>query len=436
MRTLRVALPLMLAGATGLAHGQLTVEQALAIARQNNGTVRAAYLSYLSAQAQTRASFAAFLPTVTPTLRQENGRLENHTGLARGGSTIDSTDASIVASWLILDNGTRGNTFRQAQLSRDVAEFTALDTLRTVLFQVHQSFFNALRAQDLLAVQTSSVQRAKEILDRAVLSEEVGAGAKKDILQARADYLNAQVNELAARNLVTTSRSSLWALIGYDGQELPELARPEGADAVGGALPQDVVVQDMGQLVSEALARRADLQANRARTRLAEQRLRAAKLDASFDLSLSAQYNKSFSESVFDRSGLILQASFPLYDGSRSRERVRSAGLDLESSSATLEQASRTATAEVESAYKEFVQNSMRVPAAREALAAAKLNYEAATEARKEGAGELIEELTAQLSLATAESNYIQALYDLLIADVRLRLATGLPMPGEEEPEE
>jgi outer membrane protein len=421
---------LALAAAALPAPAQLTLTEALATARANNGTVRAAFLAHQAAQADTKAAFAAFLPTLTPSLRQENGRLENHTGLGRGGTTIDTTDASVVAKWLLLDSGSRATSYRRAQISRDQAEYEALNTLRSVLFQVHQAFFDALRAQELLAVQSASVQRAKEILDRATLSEEVGAGARKDILQARADYLNAQVNEIAARNQVNTARSTLRGLIAYTGPALPELVKPEWAPAQapeGG----DQTAQ-LEALVEQALRDRADLQAGRARNQLAEQSVRAARIDSGIDFSLSAQYNKSFSESVFDRSGLVLQASFPLYDGSQSRERLRSAVLGREAQLEVYAQAERNARSEVESVYKEFLQNSLRVPAAREALAAAKQNYEAATEARKEGAGELIEELTAQLSLATAESNYVQAVYDLLVSDVRLRLVTGQALPGEE----
>jgi len=33
--------------------------------------------------------------------------------------------------------------------------------------------------------------------------------------------------------------------------------------------------------------------------------------------------------------------------------------------------------------------------------------------------------------LVTAESNYIEAVYDSLISDLRLKLVTGKPLPGE-----
>lgn len=425
----KVPLTLVAILAASSAWADLTLEDALRSARANNGTVQAAYLNYRAAVAQERASYAAFLPTVTPTVRQENGRLNNFTGLGRGGSTIDATEAGVTASWLILDNGTRATNYRSAGLVRDQAEFSALDTLRNVLFNVHLSFYNALRAQELLIVQTSGVRRAKEILDRAILSEEVGAGPKKDILQARADYLNAQVGELTAQNQVSTSRSSLWAVIGYSEPEIPKLVGPGEQD------PQ-LSLPTLEEATEQALRDRADLRAARIGIESSEAAVDTARLAGSFSYSLSAQYNRSFSESVFDRSGIVLEASFPLYDGSRSKERVTGAKLDLESRRKSYDQSVRVAIAEIESAWKEQSQNAERIRASRIARDAALLNYEAATEARRLGAGELIEELTARLSLVTAESNLVQAVYDYWISDVRFRLASGRPLPGEESEEE
>ena len=48
----------------------------------------------------------------------------------------------------------------------------------------------------------------------------------------------------------------------------------------------------------------------------------------------------------------------------------------------------------------------------------------------------LIDLLTATVTLTTSESNYVGALYDTLISRVRLSLALGRPVPGEQPIEE
>ena len=64
---------------------------------------------------------------------------------------------------------------------------------------------------------------------------------------------------------------------------------------------------------------------------------------------------------------------------------------------------------------------------------AAALNYKAAIESQKEGAANLIEVLTAQVTFATADSNLVEAEYDEYISRLRLALSLGYEMEGEKE---
>ncbi|MCW5936395.1 MAG: TolC family protein [Fimbriimonadaceae bacterium] len=409
--------------------GRLDLSQALRLARIGNGNVRSARLSVEAARANARAANADYFPTVTPTLRQQYGRLEQRTGRFAGGSDLQSRDASLTASWLLLDNGTRRLNVRRSETSRDATFYTALETYRGVLFDVHTTFYNALRTQELLRIQQAGVDRAKKLVERAELREEVGAGPRKDILQAQADLANAQVNELSAASNVTTSEANLKAVIGWPEDDLPPLEKPATSDLT----MQDVA---LGALESEALANRPALIASRKRLENARYNVDAARLNAGVTFSARATYDRSFAEDVADQSLLVLQASLPLFDASRSREEVRSARFTAEAQAADLQQQERDVLADVESAFQDYRLNVPRYEAAQLALRAAQLNYEAASGAFDEGAADLIEVLTAQVSLTTAETNAIQTLYDLLVSEVRLRLVTGRPLPGELDSDE
>lgn len=403
---------------------KLSLSDALRSANENNGTVLAARLNYEAAKASTRAAYSAYLPTVTPSVRQENGRLDTRTGPGRGHTTIDSTDAGVSAQWLILDSGTREATVRRSRVNREQVELSTLDTYRGVLFDVHSSFYNALRAQQLLKVADAGYSRAKTLEDVAIKREAVGAGPKKDILQARADALNARVDVLTATNDVSTTLAALKAVLAWTSDTLPELddsqdTRPTMADMT------------LEQAIAEGLANRPSLLSAKKRVESSRIDVRLARLDGSLTWQATANYDRSFSENVFDRSTLQLTASIPLFDGSRSRENIRAAEFGLKADEATLHQTERDVRADIEAAYKEFRQNFDRLDAAQLAREAAQENYRAASGAFNEGAGTVLDQLTAQVSLATAESNYVQAYYDLLISEVRLRLQMGRALPGE-----
>ena len=67
----------------------------------------------------------------------------------------------------------------------------------------------------------------------------------------------------------------------------------------------------------------------------------------------------------------------------------------------------------------------LRVGATQAALRAARLNYEAATTSLREGAGTIIDVITAQTLLITAETNAVQAVFDFYTNDARLKRAIG-----------
>ena len=407
---------------------KLTLERALEIARMNNGTVLAAKLNYEAAKANTRSAYAAFLPTITPSVSREDGRLDTLTGANRGVTNFSTTDAGIVARWLIFDNGTRSAIYQQSKNTREQVEFNSLDTYRAVLFDVHSAFYDALRAQQLLKVSDSALARAARLQDAAEKREEFGAGPRKDILQARADALNAKVNVLTNTNEVSNAMAVLKAVLGWTEDNLPPLDDSQD-------LRPTMVDFTLEQAFAEGMANRPSLLAARKRVDSSRIDVTLARLDGGITYQATANYNKSFSESVFDRPSLGITASIPLFDGSRSRENTRAAELNFQADEATLLQTERDVKAEIESSYKSFKQNFDRLDASKLALEAAQLNFNAAEGAYNAGAGTVLDQLTAQVSLATAESNFIQAYYDLLISEVRLKQVIGRPLPGESEVE-
>ena len=148
-------------------------------------------------------------------------------------------------------------------------------------------------------------------------------------------------------------------------------------------------------------------------------------------MSLTASYIEQMSPVSLQNRSLTFLVGIPIFDGGTLKAESRQIAYSIRADEATLEQAQRVVRAEIEAAYVEIKTNAERLQAAQTALEAAKKNYEAAVDSQKAGAYDLLQVITAQLSLVTAESNHIQALYDYRISDVNLKLVTGRPIPGE-----
>jgi outer membrane protein len=156
-----------------------------------------------------------------------------------------------------------------------------------------------------------------------------------------------------------------------------------------------------------------------------------ADLQAGVTMSLSAQYIEQMTPVALSNRTLTFLVTVPIFDGGALKATARQIAYSMKADIATLDQAERVVRSDIEAAYVELKTNAERLQAAQIALDAAQKNYDAAVDSQKAGAYDLLQVLTAQVSLVTAESNQIQALYDYRISDVNLKLVTGRPIPGE-----
>ncbi len=403
---------------------ELTLDEALRLARERNGGVLAAQFNLESARSAVRASRGAFLPVVTPTLRFDENETNQYTGSSfdssRSGSSID-----IAASWRLLDNGQRQFNLASNRALALAEEANALLTLRNTLFIVTENYYNALRSTELLRVQRAQFDRADLILKQTRARAEVGDIARKDILQAEADQLNARVSVLTAESRVKTSLTTLKANIGWEERDgRPELVANTNPDLK----PFEMTLDES---VRQALARRPDLLASRQQLESQRYSEQIARAEAGLDYTVDATFVRSFAPDVSNRSGLGLVVSFPLFDGARSKEALRQRELAVSASRVRLVQSERDVRGTVEVAYTEYEQNLLRLEAAQAAVVAAQKNFEAASKSQAAGAANLVEVVQAQASLVTAEVNAVEAVYDLLISEAQLRLAIGSPVRGE-----
>ena len=271
----------------------------------------------------------------------------------------------------------------------------------------------------------AQVIRANTILEQTKKRVEVGDAAQRDILQASADALNAQVSTITAKNRVANNGANLKATVGLDQfANLPEL------EPISPEMPFQKPV-DLEKEFEFATSNRPDLRAQRSQIEAQKFTLKRALLGAGITFSLSGQYQWQVAPDRAANQSLFMSLSYPLFDAGRQRESVRAERANLTSSLATILQAERAARAEIESSFTALSQNIDRLTASKSAVEAARVNYAAAVGAQQAGAGDLIEVLTAQVSLVTAEANYIEAVFDTLIADLRYKLVTGRPLPGE-----
>lgn len=419
-------LALLLIGLPAWAGAQttLTLEDALRLARERNGTFRASVQDYRAARARVDQTYAAFFPEVLANLSYNN----NETGISNNSfrtSRFEQRSSQANVTFRFLDAGQRSLAYRAARSNSDASLDLAREQLRQTLFLVATQYYETLRAQELQSVSDAQLERARTILDQTRARVDVGDAARREALQANADVLNAQVSVLTSRNRTATNAANFKASIGLDQQEgVPALQSVS-------VLPVPPPLVPLPELKQEATQTRPDLRARRFAIDAGQLQTRQAELEAGVTYGVDGTYDLQIDPRRQTNRGFTIFASYPLFDAGLRRSLVRERRSQVLSLREGLTQAERQARADVESSYIALSLNRERLTAADAAVAAARENYAAALGSQAAGVATIIDVLTAQVSLVTAESARIEALYDTLISDLRLQLSTGRPLPGE-----
>ncbi len=420
-RTLVISIAGLLTAALACAQESLKLEDALRLALQNNGLARAALADADAADARLNAARANLYPSIDISSSTTRTRIEG------GGVNTDTTQRQngFGLEWLLLDNGQRELRIRQSSRSAEATRQNTRDAIRRVLFQTARAYYEVLRRKELLQVADTAVRRAETLLEVARAQAEVGAAPQKDVLQAEADLANARVQQIQARNALRLAETDLKRLIGWDAlQPLPALDAPAAAPAPDPSI-------SLEQLWQRARLQRPDLRNAELSLQISRLGLDSARLDSLIRLQISARGFREYEPNSRTQGSISVIASYPLFDGGLTRANLREAEASLQSAQFRLQQAERDAYAEVESALLSVRESAERLEASRLAVAAAQRNFDAAQESLREGVGTIVEVLTAQLALITAETNLVQATYDAAVAELQLRLAVGDKLPVE-----
>ena len=184
----------------------------------------------------------------------------------------------------------------------------------------------------------------------------------------------------------------------------------------------------------EALQNRPEILEEDAQISAARQGVRLARRSDLPALGLSLGYTGSPNAAGFTRTDQLaatLNVSVPIFDGGLARARVQEARADVATAQTNRRNAEDQVGLEVQQAYIALVQGRDRVQVAnvglsqaREAFRLARVRYNAGV-SQQVGISPQLELINAQSTLAQAEANQVNAIYDYNVARAQLDKAAG-----------
>jgi outer membrane protein len=314
--------------------------------------------------------------------------------------------------------------YKQGQLQVGLAQAQFQSARNDLALRAAQSYFDVLYAEEVLASVQSLKSAASEQLQLSKKSFQVGTVTVTDVNEAQSKFDLAAAQEIAAQSDLDVKRQALSLLSGKPPQPLARL-RPN----VQIAPPLPASVDDW---VGSAEKNNPLVQAQQLALAIAKRDVEKARAGHLPTLDLVGTYgnthagNGTNSTPSLSRSNAIgLQLQVPIYAGGATQSKVREsialsdkAEADLETQRRTAVQAARQAFVGVTSGIAQVRGYEAAVLSGKSAVDSNKLGYDVGVRIN-------IDVLNAESSLADTQQKLAKARYDTLIAQLKLKAATG-----------
>lgn len=352
-----------------------------------------------------------------------------------GDSEIESTsrDLGVNVRQMVYDhaNFTRLKSANALSQAADYQLDSASDTLIT---RTSATYFNVLVQLEVLAAAEAAEAALKKQFDFASKRLDVGLAPITDVHEARAQYDSARASTILARNAVEDAYQALRELTGESVTSLKGLP-----DDFKPALPEST---DADHWVDAAIANNPALKAKELQVKSAEADVGTARAGHYPSVYLNGGYgdNKTWGDRTFSGAGISsstpidsesrgprlgITLSVPIFSGGATQSGVRQALARRDVAEDEFTQQKRALERNTRNAYQTLVAGISEVEARRLALVSARAAYDASQVGLEVGTRTVLDVLTNQRNLFTAQQAYAQAKYNFLQNRLLLEQAAG-----------
>jgi outer membrane protein TolC len=329
------------------------------------------------------------------------------------------TDVRANLSWTVLSLNSL-KTYMASRHNFQAAQLSAEDARQMVILTVGNAYLKVLADQAQIESTEAQVSTSKVSLDQASSNHSAGTAPKLDELRAQVDNQSLQQQLIVARNTKEKDKLALARAIG-----LPLAQKFELADTA----PYSAFDQpDVQQAIQQALANRKDRQASAEATKGDEDARKAATYDRLPTIKAEADYgdigtNIRHSHGTVDATGTI---TIPIFKEAQFRGEAQVAQSQLDQQrfqqndlDAQIEADVRDALLDIASSQQQVEVSHSNVELSTEVLSEAQERYRA-------GVSDNLAVSDAQQTVAQANNQYVNSLYQHNVAKLNLARAMGV----------
>ncbi len=422
---------------------KITLQDAIRISLENNYLLKQAENNLGLSEQSLISEYADFFPSVNGSFSGSINQGRQQTFVDDEFRFVDVTskgfNGSLRANIPIFNGFENLLSLRISQNEQESAESRLQRARESVIFNTATRFLQVLLDIELLDIANENLISSQKQLEQIQAQVDVGSRASVDGYNQESIVANNELTVTQRENSLQLNKLLLIRQLQIDPQGSYEFITPELNESnVASANPASY---NLKALIDQALNSRADYQSEQINISNLKSRLQLSQFsliptisaNAGLSTGYSDQYSfagssVSFGDQFFDQrvnKSVGFSVNIPIFNNWNRMFNIQSSKVNLKNAELSLDNSRLQIIQEVTQAYTDYSSIIKQFEASKKSVIASEKAYETQKERYDVGASTLIELSQAQASYVTAQSNYTQALFNLVFQEKLLDFYLG-----------
>ena len=435
---------------------QVTFDEAVRIALDQNTDLRRAQASVQQSETELQSEWMDFTPSLNASSNVQRQYGRNFSQVT-GDFTSRSTDFLNIGgnANVTLFNGFENiSSLREARTRSTAEQQNLRRTQREVVFTVMEQFINLVETREIVRVRQEELDALQQQLRQVEEFVDAGSRPVSELYQQQANVAEAKQALLQAQREREVAQTQIIQTLQLNPRRPYDFRVP---DPPGDSI--DTRTFDPSALIDEAFEERLDLRVAEADQQAAEHSVQSARSQYYPSLSVGANYGTDwtnrprpipdpnnpdqtiqpgFSDQLNQNRGgsISLSLNIPIFDQWQRETQVQQAKVQARNAQYALDDQRQQVALQVRQAYLDYQNAIQQLQAANARLRSARQARTAAQERYNLGAASIVELQNANRDFVDAASQQVRARYTLLFREKEIdyfvgRLRPTAPLFGE-----
>ena len=398
----------------------VTLYDALNQTYKNNIQLNAERENIKASEEDVNISKADYKPSITLSGSksiEDTNKLTNQSGGDATISDVDPFTTSIKLEQTILDFG-RDITLQKNITALDLAKAKLVKKEQDILHKAIDAFTNLILARETLDINSKNLNLLIRQVENDKIRRDRGQITNTDLAQSESSLAGAQAQFAKAKSDLLISKLNYENIIGKISDPNQLKKNSSAIVSIPNTLSEAINLSKQNN--PDILIAKLDLEKSEKDLAISE-----SDLKPSASLSLERSYSDDLTSTIDEREKDTLKAtlSWPFYSGGKKRSTINKNSNLTTRKRLLLDDAVRTNETNVASAWSSLQSSESFLNSVKVQVGASQIAYEGVTAEYERGSRTTLDViqsnallLSAQISLADSEKNYLMAQYNLLKA--------------------